>query len=82
MKTTYPYYTLCKVDSGTLNKLADKQKYSTKKQALDALQRLKKYKLCDYIINGYQLVILEYTEPYECKIVYIHNTDGNIIKIQ
>lgn len=82
MKTTYPYYTLCKVDGGTLTKLSGKQKYDTQEKCIDALQRLKAYKICDYIIKAYQLAVVEYTAPYECKITHIHNTDGNIIKIQ
>lgn len=81
MKTKYPYYTLCKVDGGSFAKLAGGRKYDTQEKCLDTLQRFNEYKSFDYILKSYQIAMLEYTAPYECKIIYIRNTDGNIIKI-
>ena len=62
MTTTYPYYTVCRLDAGVLTKLYHQRKFETFEYASDGLTSiLNRHK---NLSEDDEYVILEYTKPF------------------
>ena len=71
MTTTYPYYTVCRFDSGILRKVYNERKFEDIEHAINALDLIvKKVKerggTCDD-----QYVIVEYPKPFTSRMKII-----------
>ena len=62
MATTYPYYTVCRLDAGVLTKLYSQRKFETFEDASNGLTSiLNRHK---HLSDDDEYVILEYTKPF------------------
>lgn len=80
-QSIYPYYTICKVDSGQLIKIGSR---SIRKKFIyyeDALMALTNFINRTNFNNQYQYVILKYPQEYTSYIVTIVD-NGNVINIK
>ena len=75
--TNYPYYKAVTYDAGILKKIGfgvqDGKKFKTLSDCADAIKR--RYKKLPHTMNQ-QILILEYTDQYESKIIEICQGDG------